>query len=687
MLAEYPANGAAASPQKEYGYRNGQLLVTAEPAAASSGNVALVANGATVSSSSTLSPYAAGNVIDGSRQAVNSTVWLDNTFNSFPDWLEVNFNGSRTISEIDVITQQDDPQHLVEPTLAQTFSLYGVTAFDVQYWNGSAWATVPGGSVTGNNKVWRQFTFTPITTSKIRVVVNDGADNAYGRVVEVEAWTALPVNYAKATNGGSVTASSTLSPYVAGNVIDGSRQAVNSTVWLDNTFNSFSDWLEVSFNGSRTISEIDVITQQDDPQHLVEPTLAQTFSLYGVTAFDVQYWNGSAWATVPGGSVTGNNKVWRQFTFAPITTSKIRLIVNGGADNAFSRVVEVEAWGREATGTSGNIHWLVTDHLGTPRMILDQAGSLANVKRHDYLPFGEELFAPTASRNSAQGYSGGDGIRQQFTQKERDNETGLDYFGARYFASTQGRFTSTDPENVGADVGEPQSWNGYAYCLNNPLRFIDPDGLRWAQYVVDGAIHYEWFDDKEKDQNGQTAYDRAIGAGWTAVRFNESKNYSYINGLIAPGEQIRVATLTTDGQVLSTMHTVTWSDWAQLAYISSQTGYMSERLVQDFFISRFADGMNAPAPAPEVPMAAMGGKIPSGGLQIDATGKVHGQLPKYPPKQWTREQLEESASALRQSISSRKSELLRLGEHGPHRLRIGQEESLLRQILKKLSGS
>jgi hypothetical protein len=180
------------------------------------------------------------------------------------------------------------------------------------------------------------------------VLVNGGADNAFSRLVEIEAWSGTSptlTNYARATNGGSVTASSTLSPFVAGNVIDGSRRALNNTLWLDNTFNSFGDWVEVNFNGSKTISEIDVVTQQDDPNNPLEPTLTQTFGLYGVTAFDVQYWNGSAWTTVPGGSVTGNNKVWRQFTFTPITTTKIRVLVNGGADNAFSRLTEVEAWG------------------------------------------------------------------------------------------------------------------------------------------------------------------------------------------------------------------------------------------------------------------------------------------------------------------------------------------------------
>jgi hypothetical protein len=66
----------------------------------------------------------------------------------------------------------------------------------------------------------------------------------------------------------------------------------------------------------------------------------------------------------------------------------------------------------------------VADQLGTPRMIFDKTGSLANTKRHDYLPFGEELFATQGLRTRAIGYGVNDGIRQNFTQKERDKETG-----------------------------------------------------------------------------------------------------------------------------------------------------------------------------------------------------------------------------------------------------------------------
>jgi RHS repeat-associated protein len=128
-------------------------------------------------------------------------------------------------------------------------------------------------------------------------------------------------------------------------------------------------------------------------------------------------------------------------------------------------------------------------------MIFDQTGSVANVKRHDYLPFGEELIAGTGGRTAAQGYSGADGVRQQFTDKERDFETGLDYFLARYYSSIQGRFMSPDefkggPRDAGvlgsgdpekqalvyAQITNPQSLNKYQYSLNNPLRYVDPDG-------------------------------------------------------------------------------------------------------------------------------------------------------------------------------------------------------------------
>jgi len=133
--------------------------------------------------------------------------------------------------------------------------------------------------------------------------------------------------------------------------------------------------------------------------------------------------------------------------------------------------------GNSTSGGSGayfDLHWLVADQLGTPRMIFDQSGSLATTSRHDYLPFGEELLAVTSGRTRPRGYSASDGVKQHFTSKERDNETELDYFGARYYSGALGRFISVDPENF--SLTDPQSMNKYRYALNNPFRYIDPNG-------------------------------------------------------------------------------------------------------------------------------------------------------------------------------------------------------------------
>jgi RHS repeat-associated protein len=143
----------------------------------------------------------------------------------------------------------------------------------------------------------------------------------------------------------------------------------------------------------------------------------------------------------------------------------------------------------DAPSLAENTTYITTDMLGTPRVLTSGSGQVR--ERHDYLPFGEEIPAVYSNRSNVAGY-GPDTLRQKFTQKERDIETGLDYFLARYHASTQGRFTSPDPYNPIVDtdkeedfnehLGQPQNWNKYVYVWNNPLRYTDPNGEK--VYVV-----------------------------------------------------------------------------------------------------------------------------------------------------------------------------------------------------------
>jgi RHS repeat-associated protein len=121
----------------------------------------------------------------------------------------------------------------------------------------------------------------------------------------------------------------------------------------------------------------------------------------------------------------------------------------------------------------GGTKYLTEDNLGSPRVVTDKDGRV--VSRHDYAPFGEDLGEKLPASRTAEYKQ--DSVRQQFTGQEHDRDSGLDYFNARYYSSTQGRFTSIDPLAASGQAGNPQSWNRYAYVLNNPLKFIDSTGM------------------------------------------------------------------------------------------------------------------------------------------------------------------------------------------------------------------
>jgi RHS repeat-associated protein len=135
-------------------------------------------------------------------------------------------------------------------------------------------------------------------------------------------------------------------------------------------------------------------------------------------------------------------------------------------------VAEYQTGGTIPSGTD----FLLTDHLGSTRAKFNAQNQVT--ARWDYEPFGGELF-----RAGVAGYGATDLLTHRFTGKERDPETinsnnpsGLDYFGARYFGASLGRFTSADAPFADQRPEDPQSWNLYAYVRNNPLAHVDPNG-------------------------------------------------------------------------------------------------------------------------------------------------------------------------------------------------------------------
>jgi RHS repeat-associated protein len=127
--------------------------------------------------------------------------------------------------------------------------------------------------------------------------------------------------------------------------------------------------------------------------------------------------------------------------------------------------------------SSGNVEYYVVDHLGSSRVVTNASGAV--LESCDYYPYGASNCSPSSINNYL------------FTAKERDSESGLDNFGARYYSSQYGRFMSPDP--VGGKRDDPQSLNKYSYVRNNPLSRTDPTGL---YDCMDGQMQCETKNDK-----------------------------------------------------------------------------------------------------------------------------------------------------------------------------------------------
>jgi RHS repeat-associated protein len=269
--------------------------------------------------------------------------------------------------------------------------------------------------------------------------------------------------------GKTPTQSSTFYIMYASLAVDGNT---NGDFWGGMTSATadygYQDWWQVDLGSSQSIGSIQVWPRTDCcPEHtanfyvlvsdnaFTSTDLTTTLNQSGVSAYYTSG-NGATPTTV------NVNRTGRY----------VRVQRN---DSQYLVLAEVKV-----LASTADLRWMVTDQLDTPRMIFDKTGSLSATTRHDYLPFGEEVYANTGLRTTTQGYtaagySASDKARQKFTQYERDSETGLDFAQARYHSNAQGRFTSVDP--LSGHPVYPQSWNGYAYVGNNPLNATDPTGM------------------------------------------------------------------------------------------------------------------------------------------------------------------------------------------------------------------
>ena len=125
------------------------------------------------------------------------------------------------------------------------------------------------------------------------------------------------------------------------------------------------------------------------------------------------------------------------------------------------------------------VDYYFADQLGTSRVVSDAIGDIPPLDDSDFYPYGGER--PVTGPSSGNHY--------KFTGKERDSESGLDNFGARYDSSQYGRFMTPDPLVFNElRLVSPQRWNQYSYSINNPITYSDPDGRDAALVTFGGMV-------------------------------------------------------------------------------------------------------------------------------------------------------------------------------------------------------
>jgi RHS repeat-associated protein len=159
------------------------------------------------------------------------------------------------------------------------------------------------------------------------------------------------------------------------------------------------------------------------------------------------------------------------------------------------------------TPVGNGIKYVLSDSLGSARAVMNNGavGNSTVVSRHDYLPFGEELWAGTGLRSTAQGYNTLDRVKQKYALLERDEISGLDHTLWRKYENVSGRWTSPDPYNGSMSTSDPQSFNRYSYVQNDPVNLTDPTGLHWAIDWGSCRTNWVW---KEHIEGGGDWFDR-----------------------------------------------------------------------------------------------------------------------------------------------------------------------------------
>ena len=272
---------------------------------------------------------------------------------------------------------------------------------------------------------------------------------------------------------------------------------------------------------------------------------------------------------------------------------------------------------------SGTVHYYFSNHLGSHTMVTSAAGSCE--QDIDYYPYGGAIrdHCPTVAQH------------YKFTGKERDSESGLDYFGARFDASSMGRFMTPDPlpwphwqngskaerRRFVEFLANPQNFNMYSYVRNNPLNSIDPNGedvyvvlytrgnskgddelKRAAQTKVNQIENSKGFDPKKDtvlvagvstkaDVTNAFKAANALGKTYGGVQELDMFSHSGIEGPVLHGGQVDAlhpnGSTQFSGSELKSLPGLNWNQGASATFFGCNTTTFAGQFANDEHVRSF----------------------------------------------------------------------------------------------------
>jgi len=194
----------------------------------------------------------------------------------------------------------------------------------------------------------------------------------------------------------------------------------------------------------------------------------------------------------------------------------------------------------EYRNAGARLLYYASDQISSTRIVTDGSGTVVYAAAHE--PYGGIQKMWTSAYDPSLKFSG----------KQRDPESELDYFGARYYDRSLYRFLSVDPRtNQCLHVLEPQLWNLYGYCKMNPISYIDPDGRDVIPVIlpgVGGAAFHTYLD---------SAFATVV-AGWIALSSQMGVDIEFESAFRTQAEQDDIRTKNPKAAVVS-LHSAGWA--------------------------------------------------------------------------------------------------------------------------------